>query len=441
MFPSFFPRPKLYFGSFAIYSLVCIFAWYFVFKPMGGALSLGPLFGFDFPAALGEGADEAAQAAFAAGEKSAGTFWFYQYFFAVIGLFVGFWMIHSPHPWQRWSVLGSAFIFFVNYFLVQLDVLINEWFGRFYDLIQVALDPDTSTTLGEFYWSIAEFLFIAMPYVLVAVLFRFFVSHWVFRWRTAMNDYYMANWNRLRHIEGASQRVQEDCKSFASICESLGVNFLDAVMTLIAFLPILWGLSSYVTELPLIGEVSQGLVFTAILWSVVGTAIVAAAGYKLPGLQFNNQKVEAAYRKELVYGEDHADRAAPPTVRELYDDVRTNYFRIFAHYTYFNAIRISYLQIGNLVPYIALGPTIVSGTITLGIMQQIIRAFGRVEGSFQYLINSWTTIVELLSVYKRLKAFEAAISGAPIPPPQLPGAEPEGPEAKPGVTPTEWGRT
>ena len=31
-------------------------------------------------------------------------------------------------------------------------------------------------------------------------------------------------------------------------------------------------------------------------------------------LEFKNQRVEAAYRKELVYGEDHADRAQPPTI-------------------------------------------------------------------------------------------------------------------------------
>jgi peptide/bleomycin uptake transporter len=167
--------------------------------------------------------------------------------------------------------------------------------------------------------------------------------------------------------------------------------------------------------LPVVGEVSQGLVFVAILWSIVGTAIVAVAGVKLPGLQFLNQRVEAAYRKELVYGEDSGDRAQPPTMRELFENIRRNYFRLYFHYMYFNVVRIFYLQIGNLVPYIALGPTIISGTITLGVMQQIIRAFGKVESSFQYLINSWTTIVELLSVHKRLKAFEATIRGEPLP--------------------------
>lgn len=431
MFPSFFPRPKLFFGSFALYALACVLVWYFAAIDWGGALSLGQLFGFDYPTEIGTDVEDSAREAYNAAQVAASNFWFYQYFLMTMGAFVAFWMWYSPHPWQRWSVAGSALIFFVNFFLVQLDVMINEWFGSFYDLIQAALSGEGDVTIGQYYAQIATFFFIAMPYVIVAVLFRFFVSHFVFRWRTAMNDYYMAHWRKLRGIEGASQRVQEDTMRFAQITEGLGVNFLDAVMTLIAFLPLLWGLSANVTELPLIGEVSQGLVFTAILWSVVGTAIVAAAGIRLPGLQFNNQKVEAAYRKELVYGEDDEDRARPPTVGELYSHVRRNYFRLYFHYTYFNVVRISYLQVGNLVPYIALAPTIVSGTITLGIMQQIIRAFGRVEGSFQYLINSWTTIVELLSVYKRLQAFEAVIDGRPAPHPDLPGARPSGPEAVP----------
>ena len=64
-----------------------------------------------------------------------------------------------------------------------------------------------------------------------------------------------------------------------------------------------------------------------------------------------------------------------------------------------------------ILPYVALGPTIVAAGFSLGVMQQIIRAFGRVENSFQFLVNSWTTIVELMSIYKRLAAFERAIAG------------------------------
>jgi peptide/bleomycin uptake transporter len=42
-------------------------------------------------------------------------------------------------------------------------------------------------------------------------------------------------------------------------------------------------------------------------------------------------------------------------------------------------------------------------------MQQIVRAFGRVDSAFQFLVLSWSTVIELMSVYKRLRAFERQI--------------------------------
>ena len=230
-----------------------------------------------------------------------------------------------------------------------------------------------------------------------------------------MNNFYMANWKKVRHIEGASQRVQEDTMRFASIMEDLGTSLVSSILTLIAFLPVLWKLSESVTELPIFGAVPHSLVFVSIVWSIIGTVFLASIGIKLPGLQFNNQKVEAAYRKELVYGEDSAERATPPTVRDLFDNVRHNYFRLYFHYTYFNIGRILYLQTDNIFPYIVLAPTIVAGKITLGAMNQILNAFGEVRGSLQYLVNSWTDIIEMQSIYKRLRAFEASIDNEPLP--------------------------
>ena len=415
MFESFFPRPKLFFSSFALWSIVCVVAWFSFAKDAGGAFSLGWILGYDFPPVPPGDADQAAVAAHAKAMKQAGTFWIYQFMVIAYAAFLAFWQWFFPHKWGRWSLFGSALILFVTWFQVQLDVMINNWFGSFYDIIQQALAEPNSVTSAQYFGELFTFAKIAMVAITVAVLTNFFVSHYIFRWRTAMNDRYVEMWNRVRHIEGAAQRVQEDTMRFAAIMEGLGVRLIDSVMTLIAFLPILWGFSAMVTELPLIGHVPQALVFIAILWSVAGTALLALAGIRLPGLEFRNQRVEAAYRKELVYGEDDAARAQPPTVHELFGNVRRNYFRLYLNYLYFNIVRYGYLQVGVLVPYIALGPTIVSAGFTLGVMQQIVRAFGRVEGSFQYLVNSWTTIVELISIYKRLQAFERAIDDLPLP--------------------------
>ena len=315
--------------------------------------------------------------------------------------------------WFPWSLAGSVLILAATWFLVQLDVRINEWFGAFYDLMQKALATPGAVEFDEFLAHCLTFAKIAAVYVLVGVILEFFVRHFVFRWRIAMNDYYTQRWHRLRHIEGAAQRVQEDTMRFAKIMEGLGVRLMDSLMTLVAFLPLLWVLSEHITALPWIGEVAHSLVYLALIFSAGGTVLLAAVGIKLPGLEFNIQKVEAAYRKELVIGEDQEDRAEPPTVRELFDNVRRTYFIYYLHYLYFDVAKISYLQLGVIVPYIAMGPTIVAGTITLGVLQQIVRAHGRVESSFQFLVHSWGIIVELISVYKRLKAFEAQMRSDP----------------------------
>jgi peptide/bleomycin uptake transporter len=202
---------------------------------------------------------------------------------------------------------------------------------------------------------------------------------------------------------------------FAAIMEGLGVAFVDSVMTLIAFLPVLAALSVHVETLPIIGAIPYPLVTLSIIWSIFGTVVLLVAGIKLPGLEFKNQRVEAAFRKELVLGEENEESAQPVTLKELFSNVRRNYFRIYLHYTYFNLFRYLYLQADNVIVYIFLIPTIVSGRITLGIMNQILRAFGQVASSFQFLVSSWTTIIELISIYKRLQAFEASIRDQPLP--------------------------
>jgi len=311
--------------------------------------------------------------------------------------------------WALWSWLGGAFILISTWYQVQLDVKITEWFRTFYDTLQKALSKPNSVTFEEFLAYLIEFAEIAGLWIVIMVITGFFVSHWVFRWRTAMTNRYQLLWNDVKHIEGAAQRIQEDTLKFARIMETLGVGLLDSLMTLVAFVPLLWGLSKQITALPWIGEVNHGLVWVAILAALGGTLLLALVGIKLPGIEFDIQKEEAAYRKELVLGEDDRERAKLSMLEDLYYKVQGIHFKSYFHYLYFNACKWSYFQGMVIVPYIALAPTIVTGVVTLGFVQQIVRVFGRVESSLQYLVRSWSTIVELISVFKRLRAFENAI--------------------------------
>ena len=403
MLECFFPKPKEFFASAVFWAIAAIFLWYF------GGKDLGTVFGFVFQ-------EKDAQPVIGLRHFTTDDFlWFYIYFFVFTLIFYLFWSNYSPHKWQIWSILGSALILFFTYYQVQVAVAVNNWYRPFYDAIQNALSNESTTTAGDLYGYMFSFLILAMTYVLFSVLTSFFVSHYVFRWRTAMNDYYTERWQLVRHIEGASQRIQEDTMRFASIMKSLGVSIVDAVMTLIAFLPVLIQLSENVKTLPLVGEIAYPLFFAAIFWSIFGTGLLITAGIKLPGLEFKNQRVEAAFRKELVLGEDDDTRAEPITLKELFNNVRRNYFRIYLHYTYFNLFRNFYFQLNNLFAYVLLIPTIAAGTITLGLMNQIIRAFSEVTSSFQYLVRSWSTIIDLISVFKRLQAFESAFKGKPLP--------------------------
>jgi peptide/bleomycin uptake transporter len=395
MFVSFFPRPKLFFLSAILWTALAMTFWYGYADDLVGS-SASPAVGV-------------------AMFWSTRSLWFDFYFVISVALFAGAWMVVAPHPWAPWSILGSALILFTTYFQVEVSVAINSWYGAFYDLVQAALSKPGTVTIEEFYSQLSTFAGIALVAITVAVMTHFFVSHYIFRWRTAMNDFYIANWPRLRAIEGASQRVQEDTMRFATTVEGLGVNLISAVLTLLAFLPVLVRLSGDVTELPLIGPIPYPLVFAAIIWSVLGTGALALIGIRLPGIEFFNQRVEAAYRKELVLGEDDPARADPPTLSELFANIRRNYFRLYLNFMYFNVGRYVYLQSDQVFPYVLLGPTIVAGKITLGAMQQILNSFEQVRTSFQYLVNAWSTIVELISIYQRLRGFEAQIEGEPLP--------------------------
>ena len=203
---------------------------------------------------------------------------------------------------------------------------------------------------------------------------------------------------------------------FSSTTESLGVSLLDAIMTLIAFLPVLVRLSADITEVPLLGAIPHPLVVAALLWSALRHRLPRARRHQAARA---SSSATSASRPPTARSSSTA-RTTPPAPtrrpsRELFANVRRNYFRLYFHYMYFNVARIFYLQIDNVFGYVILAPAIVAGAITLGLMNQILNALDQVRSSFQYLVNSWTTVVELLSIYKRLRAFEATIHGEPLP--------------------------
>jgi peptide/bleomycin uptake transporter len=347
-----------------------------------------------------------------------------------------------------------------------MTVALNTWYGGFYNLLQKATtfkaNPDEGITLffaklfalspekmfHVFVFGAADspsFAEIAFPYVLLATITAYFTRRYGLWWREAITFHYAEKWRKVKvDIEGASQRIQEDASRFARIVESLGLQVVRATLTLVAFLPLLWYLSQFIEfDMPYFGSESitfidtqsiidasqvDGvrfvqtpggiqvtnkhyfaglLVWAALIASVGGMIISWFVGWKLPGLEFNNQVKEAAFRKELVYGEDNrSEYAHIPTLTELFFGVRSNYKRLFMHYGYFDIWLNMYDQFMVIVPYLMVGPSLFTGAVLLGVVVQVSNAFSRVHGSFALFIHNWTTITELRSVVKRLREFD-----------------------------------
>jgi peptide/bleomycin uptake transporter len=227
---------------------------------------------------------------------------------------------------------------------------------------------------------------------------------------------YIPKWrNVTNEVEGASQRIQLDTERYARIVESLGLQAVRAIMTLIAFTPILWKLSEGVLikvkdwEIPFLYDATGNLVWTAISATAIGMIVSWFVGWYLPGLEYKNQVVEAAYRKVLVHGEDDKSLAAPKSLARLFFGIEKNYHRLFLHYGYFDLWYNTYDQLMSILPYIVVGPSVVLAIVPLGVLIQVSNAFGKVHGSMSLFISNWTTITELRSIWRRLHQFEKNI--------------------------------
>ncbi len=153
MFESFFPKPKEFFSSAIFWTALCT-SFYYIYGS-----DIGQLIGFNF-AEAGEppviGLSYFVTAEF---------LWFDLYYIVSTLIFFGFWARYSPHKWQNWSILGSSLLILMVYLSVQVSVVINAWYGPFYNDVQTALGGGGEVTAGDLYGHLLVFCIIVFPYI------------------------------------------------------------------------------------------------------------------------------------------------------------------------------------------------------------------------------------------------------------------------------------
>ena len=257
-----------------------------------------------------------------------------------------------------WAWGGLFVVVGYAFFLASVKAQLNEFYERFYDLLQKGGDIDPPSgeyadTYTEYRAQVASelksFVVIILPLVSATPACKWARSAWAFLWRMSLMQSYLEVWDTQREpIEGASQRLHEDTQRFSSGLEGCLITVLDAGFTLCVFTPILLGLSKVVAPPFDMGQLNDmwlwGMAFTC---SVIGLMGAALLGQKLVGLEIANQKVEALLRKDLVLLEttpavivgtrpSSDDRYAaflPQTYfRNTLESMQKNYFALFKHF-------------------------------------------------------------------------------------------------------------
>jgi len=320
------------------------------------------------------------------------------------------WRIAIPYfrSEDKWAGRGLlATVIIIQLLQVAIDVLVNAWRNRFYNALQ-QYDWDS------FVRELLIFCALAGVSVVLAV-YGLYLNQWLqIRWRRWLTNDYLGRWlNGANHyrmqlkseaIDNPDQRIAEDVRNFIELTLVIGIGLLSAVVTLASFVVILWGLSE-AAPLRLFGnEVSIPgyLVWGALIYAVIGTALTQWIGAPLVNLDFQRERFEADFRFNLVRVRENAEQIAllkgEPSERERlaarFGNVITNWYAIMSRTKRLIGFTASFDQAAVIVPHILIAPAYFAHTIALGGMQQTADAFGSVQGALSYFVTVYRTMAE-----------------------------------------------
>jgi vitamin B12/bleomycin/antimicrobial peptide transport system ATP-binding/permease protein len=338
------------------------------------------------------------------------------------------WRIAAPYFYSedKWAGRGLlAAVIVIELAVVFLTVLFNRWNNVFYNALQ-------ERNQAVFTYQIGYFCVLAAFWIGLKV-YQLYLNQWLqIRWRRWMTDRYLGGWlhdaNHYRMqllgdaADNPDQRIAEDTQRFVEATLQLGIGLLSAVVTLVSFVFILWGLSNE-APLHLFGKdiaIPGYLVWGALIYAVLGTVLTHLIGWPLVGLNFQQQRYEADFRFNLVRARENAEQIAllhgEPAERTRlqgrFGYVVENWLAIMQRTKKLTAFTATYSQASVIFPYVLVAPAYFAEKVQLGGMMQTASAFSSVQDSLSFFITSYRTLAEWQSVVARLSGFETAIENA-----------------------------
>lgn len=323
---------------------------------------------------------------------------------------------------QKWSARALlALVIAMNLAIVYINVRLNSWNVAFYDSLQ-------KRDAVAFRHALVEFSVIAFSYVVIAI-YRIYCRQMLeFRWRQWLTNDYVCRWlgdhafyriERDRLADNPDQRISDDLQGLASTTLALSLDLLSTLVTLFSFITILWtvagALSFTLFGMPL--RIPGYMVWVALVYALVGSAVMFKAGRPLVTINYQQQRVEADFRFMLIRLRESAeqvalyDGAATETHRvgNAFERIRDNWrmvMRLTKRLTLVNSV---YGQVAIIFPLVAAGPQYFAGAFSLGVLMQINSAFGQVSDAMSWFIGSFSTLANWRATVNRLREFRRVI--------------------------------
>lgn len=347
------------------------------------------------------------------------------------------WALSRPYfsSEEKWQARGLLLaIVLLNLGAVWMLVLINDWNRLFYDALQNK-DADV------FWVQLGRFLILAFAFIIIAVYKQYLTQVLAMNWRAWMSRHYLERWlsshafykmelarftadKPTRSPDNPDQRIQEDINKFTSSTLSLSMGLLNAVVTLISFIGILWGLSggfdfefqgqSY--------EIAGFMVWMALIYCLVGSVATHYIGRALIHLNFEQQRFEADFRHHMVRVREYSEAIAldrgEKVERQQLDlrlgHVLANTLRLLRAQKKLTWFTVGFSQAATVFPFIVAAPRFFSGAIQLGELMQIATAFGRVQDALSWFVDSYDELAVWRATTDRLTGFEEGVVAATL---------------------------
>lgn len=318
-------------------------------------------------------------------------------------------------------IIYFVIIVFFNLLSVRLDILFSEWYKAMYNALQKMEE-------SIFWIQMIVFCVLATVHMANVLLTYYLTQRFTIQWRTWLNEQMVEKWTNnqayyktqyvYNQLDNPDQRIQQDVQSYVSSSISFATGVISAVVSIVAFTIILWGLAGPMTIAGIM--ISHAMVYFVFLYVLVTSVFAFKIGRPLINLNFANERLTANYRYSLIRIKEYAESIAffrgekmeKSVLFQQFDRIIQNVWQMVFRTLKLSGFNFVVSQVSVIFPFIIQASRYFSKQIELGDLIQTAQAFGKVQSALSFFRNSYDDFAGYRAVLDRLTGFHTAIEQA-----------------------------